>query len=87
MDQFYQIIIRVPKKESAFTYFTLEANEGICFYSTLEESLRQPYRDIEVMGSPEFYDEAKRVLSILQEKFPITYLGDIELIEKDLHCD
>ena len=76
MDNFYQINIRVPKKESAFTYFTLEANEGICFYSTLQESLGRPYRDIEIMGAPEFYSEAKRILTILESKYSITYLID-----------
>jgi hypothetical protein len=44
----YHVSLRVPKNESSFVYFILESNEGICFYSTLKESLGTSYRDIAV---------------------------------------
>lgn len=72
----FKIIIRIPKEHSAFTYFQLEANENICFYSTLDESLGQPYRDLLIQGSLEFYPETKRILEVLSQKFSLNYLED-----------
>lgn len=77
----FKIIIRVPKAHSAFTYFQLEANENLCFYSTLEESLGQPYRDLLLQGSIEFYNETKRLLNQLQQEYPIEYLEDLPQVE------
>lgn len=71
----FKIKIRVPKAHSAFTYFQLEANENLCFYSTIEDSLGQPYRDIEIQGSIEFYEEVIRLLDFLAKSFPIEYLS------------
>lgn len=59
----FNFVIRVPKEESAFIYFQLEANEGLCFYSTLESSLGRPYRDIELTGAKEFEQEVRRIIS------------------------
>ncbi len=74
------LIIRVAKADAAFTYFILESNEGICFYSTLDQSLGMGYRDIEIHASIDFKDETLRILqnlskeveieSILQEEIP-----------------
>ena len=72
----FKIVIRVPKAHSAFTYFQLEANEGLSFYSTLDESLGKSYRDIQIQGSMDFYSEVKRLLSFLEKDFPIEYLSD-----------
>ena len=73
----FKIIIRIPKAHSAFTYFQLEANENLCFYSTLDESLGQPYRDLLIQGSLEFYLETKRLLDLLSQKFSLEYLEDL----------
>ncbi len=61
-------IIRVPKEESAFFYFQLEANENIAFYSTLEESLKQGHRDIEVICSEDFSEEIDQIVKNLLKK-------------------
>ncbi|MGB0453868.1 MAG: hypothetical protein ACPGJV_09150 [Bacteriovoracaceae bacterium] len=66
--------IRVPKKHSAFTYFQLEANEGLCFYSTLEESLGKEYRDIEIKGPNNFWSESLSLLEFLNQEYPIELL-------------
>ena len=72
----FKKIIRVHKKDSAFTYFILESNEGLCFYSTLQSSLNAPYRDIEMIGSSDFLEEINHLLKQLHEKYPIEILGD-----------
>lgn len=46
--ELYYARLRVPKDDAYFVYFTFEANEGLCFYSTVEDSLRGQYRDIDV---------------------------------------
>ena len=67
----YQTVIRVNKEDSAFIYFQLEANEGVCFYSTLKESLGEPYRDIKVTAHISLAEETKRILNILSSKLSI----------------
>ena len=37
-----QIHIQLPKSDSYFLYFLLEANEGISFYSTIPSSIPTP---------------------------------------------
>lgn len=76
------VIIRVPKSESAFTYFQLEANEGLCFYSTLESSLQENYRDLELKIPLCFKDEVFRLLNKLQEEFSIEILSETTINEE-----
>ena len=73
-DQVFYYVIRVPKEHSAFTYFQLEASEGLSFYSTLEESLGQGYRDIEIQGHVSLKEELDQVLTTLSTKFPLEYI-------------
>lgn len=77
----FKLIIRLPKAHSAFTYFQLEANENLCFYSTLDESLGQPYRDLKIQGSVEFYKATKSLLESLSKQFSIDYLEDLPRCE------
>lgn len=72
----HHLVIRVAKNDSAFVYFTFESNEGLCFYSTLDESLSTMYRDIDLTCTPEFYSNVKAVLQKLAEKFPVEILVD-----------
>ena len=73
-NQTFKFIIRVPKEESAFTYFQLEANEGLCFYSTLESSLKEGFRDIEIQGDLGLEAEARGLIKILQKTIPVIVL-------------
>lgn len=72
----FRVVIRLPKADSAFVYFQLEANEGLCFYSTLEDSLGTPYRDLELSGHVSIRPEFNKMFSYLQEKIEITILED-----------
>ncbi|MDD0853754.1 hypothetical protein HBN50_11645 [Halobacteriovorax sp. GB3] len=76
----FHYIIRVPKEESAFTYFQLEANENLCFYSTLESSVKEGFRDIMIKGTLEMKEEVTRIIGKLKEQYPIEILVD-EIIE------
>jgi hypothetical protein len=70
----FQLIIRVSKSDSAFIYFQLEANEGLCFYSTLDHEVGDSTRDIHIQGSMDFEAEIRRLLEYLNQSIPITFL-------------
>lgn len=46
--ELYYTRLRVAKDDAFFIYFTFESNEGLCFYSTVDDSLKGAYRDIDV---------------------------------------
>ncbi|MEX0798135.1 MAG: hypothetical protein WD025_01745 [Bacteriovoracaceae bacterium] len=75
-----QLRVRVGKAYSSFVYFTLEANEGLAFYSTLEESSDDQHRDLLVLSTPEYYDQLLEELRHLQKRAPLEILSD-QLIE------
>ncbi|MAF79042.1 MAG: hypothetical protein CME63_02980 [Halobacteriovoraceae bacterium] len=78
-------IIKVPKDQAAFTYFQLEANEGLCFYSTLDSSLTLPYREIELFSPLSLHQEVKNFLDHLKNEVPFEILVHEELEDsKDL---
>jgi hypothetical protein len=70
------LIIRVPKPEAAFTYFQFEANDGLCFYSTLESSLKEPYRDIDIKTHESLSGELLRLIGVLQNKYHFEILSE-----------
>lgn len=74
-----QIRARVDKAGSSFVYFTLEANEGIAFYSTLDESSDENHRDLLIHTTPEYYAPLMAVLERLREKTPIEILSEQEV--------
>lgn len=75
------ITLRVSKADSSFVYFTFESNEGICFYSTLESSLGEEYRDMSVYCTPEFEEDVERILSILSQRFSIEILDKKQITD------
>ena len=70
----FHYIIRAPKSEAAFIYFQLEANDGICFYSTLKDSLGQGYRDLDIKGDQTLHQEFLNILNKLKETINIEIL-------------
>ncbi len=75
--ELFHWILRVPKDQAAFLYFQLEANEGLCFYSTLDKSLKEPFRDIEIFSPEELEPEMRHfIASIQQEVSPIILLEE-----------
>ncbi len=72
--QLRQTVIRVPKEQSAFVYFTLEANENICFYSTLTHITGDSFRDIDIKTDISLENELKYTLDPLIGPCQITIL-------------
>lgn len=73
--------IRISKEESAFFYFTLEACDNLCFYSTLEHETGQAYRDIEVRTTIEFQENMGQLFSKLAQSI------EFEIIQKEIRSD
>ena len=75
-DQIHTIIIRVPKKDSSYVYFTLEANEGLCFYSTLEHQKHSDIRDIQIKLTKSLLNEFLTVYKFLCQNIEVSILED-----------
>ena len=73
--QLLQIVLRVPKEHSHFVYFIIEANDGFCFYSTIDSSLKENFRDIILTLPIEWADSLDRLLARLQETIPLDILS------------
>ena len=69
--ELFHWIIRVPKDQAAFTYFQLEANEGLSFYSTLDQSLSEAFRDIEIFAPESLGPEMKHFFKSLESEVPL----------------
>lgn len=78
----FRKVIRVPKEESAFTYFQLESNEGLAFYSTIPHENGDPTRDIEIRGTLSTQKELEHLICRLALEFKIEILVD-EIITDD----
>lgn len=74
MSEIYKRIIRVPKKESAYFYFQLEANEGLCFYSTLEGNKHEGHRDIVVQCHPSLQAEVDHLINRLSLEIELQFV-------------
>lgn len=74
--QLFHYIIRMNKEDSAFFYFQLEANDGLCFYSTLPYEPHTQYRDIEMRGDILLKKEIDHLLKQCADKFKIDILVD-----------
>jgi hypothetical protein len=49
-EELFHFQIRTSKDYSHFIYFTLESNEGLCFYSTKEHQVGDQTRTIDIYG-------------------------------------
>lgn len=78
--QLFHIVIRLNKEDSAFFYFQLEANDGICFYSTLDYPVHAQYRDIDLKGDIKLLDQMRHIIKQCEIKFKIEILVD-EIIQ------
>lgn len=74
--ELYYSILRVPKDEAYFVYFILESNEGLCYFSTMDESLQGQYRDIEVRSTVELKEEVQKLISRLQQEIRLDVLEE-----------
>ena len=79
--ELFYCVLRMPKDDSYFVYFTFEANEGMCFYSTLDESLKGQYRDIEVKCPIEWEPHLKALIQKLQTEVRLDILEEKIIID------
>lgn len=75
----YYTRLRVPKDDAFFIYFTFESNEGLCFYSTVDESLKGSYRDIDVKCAIESKEDLKALVARLQTEIRLDVLVEEEI--------
>lgn len=68
-----KIRIRTSKRDSAFVYAVLEAQEGVTAYSTLPNQVGDPHRDLELCFTPEFRKEVLRILAELGSMVTVFY--------------
>ncbi len=74
----FRFQLRMPKSQSSFVYFVFEANEGLCFYSTLPHRVGDATRDMVLRGDRTMYQESKRLINFLLETIP-----GLEIIEEN----
>lgn len=74
--ELYYTRIRVPKDDAYFVYFTFEANEGLCFYSTVDDSLKGQYRDIDVKCAIEWRETLVSLLARLASEMRLDVLEE-----------
>lgn len=72
----YYTRIRIPKDDAYFVYFTLESNEGLCYYSTVDESLKGSYRDMNIRCPIEARENLKALLERLQTEIRLDVLSE-----------
>jgi hypothetical protein len=77
----YRWEIRTSKNDSAFIYFTLESNEGLCFYSTLDQSLGTPYRDLEIYCPIEWRENVQNLLDHICTTTPFQVLAEDTIMD------
>ncbi len=73
--QLYYTRLRVPKDDAYFVYFTFESNEGLCFYSTVDESLRGQYRDIDVKCAVELRETLVSLIELLKNNMRLDVIS------------
>lgn len=78
--QLYYTRLRIPKDEAYFVYFTFESNEGLCYYSTVDESLKGQYRDLDVKCPIEGKSVLKALIERLQSEIRLDVLTE-EIIQ------
>jgi hypothetical protein len=79
--QLYYTKLRVPKDEAYFVYFTFESNEGLCYYSTIDESLKGAYRDLDVKCPIEAKEDLKSLIARLQTELRLDVLHEEIIID------
>ena len=78
LNEIYYLIVRVSKRDSSFLYFQMEANEGICFYSTLEGEKENTYRDIDIKTDLSLKEEVIMLISQLRQEITIEIIEEKE---------
>ena len=76
-----EYLLRMSKSYSSFFYFTLEANEGIAFFSTMPFEKGQNFRDIAVRTTPELEQDLINIINHCSKS------GEIEILSREAVTD
>lgn len=79
--ELYYTRLRVAKDDAFFIYFTFESNEGLCFYSTVDDSLKGAYRDIDVRCPIEAKENLLALLERLRGEMRIDVLTEEVVVD------
>ena len=79
--QLYYTRLRVSKDDAYFIYFAFESNEGLCFYSTVDDSLKGTYRDLDVRCPIEAKENLLALLDRLREEMRIDVISEEVVID------
>ena len=73
--QIQRIVITLNSQDASMLYFLLEANEGICFYSTLETN--QPgLKSIELLFDISTQEQVEHLLGSIKSQNTFNYHRD-----------
>lgn len=78
-ENMFRFLLCMPKAESSFVYFVFEANEGLCFYSTLKHQIGDPERLMVLRGDRTMYQEVKRLIGYL-----LTTVEGLKIVEENI---
>jgi hypothetical protein len=78
-DKLINLVIEVDKKDSSFIYFTFEANEGLCFYSTLNHEEGDQTRMMDINITSSLKNEFLTVFNFLKESIDIKIISDFNV--------
>lgn len=80
-----RLVCRLTKAGSSYFYFTLESNEGLAFYSTLNESIDEDHRDILIHSPIELTQHLDHLINECQKFVEIQVISR-EVIEDGPDC-
>lgn len=80
--ELFHLVVRLPKEDSSFLYFQLEASEGIGFYSTINLNEGDKFRDIDIKGDIKLKNEMMTIINSLKEKTFIEILIDERILDQ-----
>ncbi len=66
-----RVLLKVKKEDSAIIYFILEANEGVCFYSTIPHEAHDQFRIIEIKYTQELEKEFNQIINQLKKEIDL----------------
>jgi hypothetical protein len=72
----FHYVIETNKEDSSFIYFTLESNDGLCFYSTLDHQVGAENRQIDIKGPIEMQNEFLSVMAHLKKQIRIQIIRE-----------
>lgn len=79
--ELFHLILRVPKDEAYFVYFTFESNEGLAYYSTVDESLKGQFRDIDLKSPIEMKEAVINLIAKLQTEIRLDILVEEVILD------